>query len=132
MITNLSKYVSTFTALIKAQFNMRHMFNNGVFGRAGRRGLSAGKEYKGPIMIKEEEEDILEVQQPPSTPDEEGDLEPEVTDRLCRAPRQLVLNKNQNIVVEKEIASMLEKNAIVRVSVQGKVYISTLFLVVKK
>lgn len=43
LIKSLGKYVSTFTALDKAQQNMRRVFNPNLFGRVGRRGLSSGR-----------------------------------------------------------------------------------------
>ncbi|KAJ1109426.1 hypothetical protein NDU88_006787 [Pleurodeles waltl] len=66
-------------------------------GRMAEEDLLA-KERTGPIMLKEEEEDILEVQQPPSTlneevPNEQGDLEPKVMDRLKINNKRIVVGR---------------------------------------
>ncbi|KAJ1195307.1 hypothetical protein NDU88_004588 [Pleurodeles waltl] len=48
-ISNLSKYVATFTALDKAQSNIKKVFNNTLFLRAGRfRGRAPGRRFQNP------------------------------------------------------------------------------------
>lgn len=50
LIKGLGKYVATFTALDKAQSNMRRIFNSGVFARAGRRVRSPGRPFQRPFL----------------------------------------------------------------------------------
>ncbi|KAJ1155522.1 hypothetical protein NDU88_008252 [Pleurodeles waltl] len=49
VISNLNKYIATFTALDKAQSNIKKVFNNALFIRAGRfRGRAPGRRYQAP------------------------------------------------------------------------------------
>lgn len=43
LVKSVEKYVSTFTALYKAQSNMRRVFESSVFGKAGSSGQLVGR-----------------------------------------------------------------------------------------